>query len=122
LTKCMRGNVDRALSLRGQLERGIEQLLRVDPVFTRWPAETLEEKGKHLLGRAWINARCASNFDNSKTYYVATLDLIDFRGFNHQHGYAGGALVLDGVDKILHDHLKNGEWCFRIDADRWYVL
>lgn len=122
LSKCMRGNVDRALSLRGQLERGIGQLLSVDPGIARLPVETLEEKGKHLLGRAWINARCLEHFGTAKKFFVASLDLIEFRGFNHTKGYAVGAVILDGVDKLLSDNLKTGEWCFRIDGDRWYLL
>lgn len=122
LTKCMQGGVDRALALRGQLERGVERLVSVDPGFARLPVETLEEKGKHLFGRAWINHRLQSDFDSLKKFHIATLDLIDFRGFNHQKGYAVGAVILDGVDKLLHDNLKAGEWCYRIDGDRWYFL
>jgi diguanylate cyclase (GGDEF)-like protein len=75
-----------------------------------------------LLGRAWINARCAEHFESAKKFFVASLDLIEFRGFNHTKGYAVGAVILDGVDKLLNDNLKNGEWCFRIDGDRWYFL
>lgn len=122
LAKCMRGNVDRALGLRGQLERGAEQLLSVDPGFARLPLETLEEKGKAILGRAWINHRLATDFETTKKFHIATLDLIDFRGFNHQKGYAVGAVILEGVDKLLQDNLKTGEWCYRIDGDRWYLL
>lgn len=122
LSKCMRGNVDRALGLRGQLERAAELLLSVDPGFARLPVETLEEKGKHILGRAWINYRLVTDFDSAKKFHIATLDLIDFRGFNHQKGYAVGAVILDGVDKLLQDNLQAGEWCYRIDGDRWYLL
>ncbi len=122
LGKCLRGNVDRALTMRGQLERGIEQLLGVDPGFARLPTETLEEKGKHLLGRAWIGARCATSFEKANKFFIASLDLVDFRAFNHEHGYAVGAVILDGLDKLLSESVKAGEWCFRIDGDRWYFL
>lgn len=122
LAKCMRGNVDRALTMRGQLERGIELLLGSDPGFARLPVEALEEKGKHLLGRAWIGARCATSFEKANKFFIASLDLVDFRAFNHEHGYAVGAVILDGLDKMLSENVKAGEWCFRIDGDRWYFL
>ena len=63
-----------------------------------------------------------SDSKNEQDYIMVTLDIDKFKAVNDVFGFACGTKIIRMVGEMLSNHLKEGEQCYRINGDVFYML
>lgn len=124
----VRGNQTDARVVVGEIHRNIDRIKELlGAMFDRYCAvDDGRDSVTSLLNRRYFPAIVRREIELSaaqrSSFSVLMVDIDEFRQVVDRHGYDGGNLVLAQSAGVLQDHLRAGDFVFRLGEDEFLVL